>query len=154
MSDEIRKGIKRLVATEPENQAAEVLSVDKQKLTCTVRLIRADVKAYKVRLSVDGIVGMVLFPKVGSSVLVSQVDGERDYVVTGVGELEEAWFNNKEHDSGQAIVPYLFERLRKIEDAFIKHKHGVPGPTTTPPDTAATIGITMRPQLENKKFMH
>lgn len=89
---EIQDIIKQLANIKGEKLAiAEVLSVNKDKKLCSVRVTSNDVEYPEVRLSaVNGTIttGFILYPKVGSTVVIGVIDGSPEAVVVMFSDVD------------------------------------------------------------------
>ncbi len=69
---------------------AVVVSVDKAACTCVVEFDELPIEDVRLRAAVSpGGDGVLLFPKVGSAVLVEKIGSKEDYFITMVSEVEE-----------------------------------------------------------------
>lgn len=154
MSFELRKGIKGLINNDEATlQVCKVVSVDKGKQTCEVESLRnKDITLYDVKLSMTSKTGLVLYPTIGSFVVVGSLEGQREYAVLFYSEITEAEFMNGQNDSGLVIIPKLVQRLNAIESALRTHIHPAPGGATGSP--SIFLPNTNREQIENKNFKH
>jgi hypothetical protein len=101
MDDILREALKKSLSENNDVMACEVLSVDKAKVLCRVKSIEnEDLVFENVRLrAVDDEQdkGFILFPKVGSTVLVGQIKNTTAYYVAMYSALDKVkWATDNE----------------------------------------------------------
>ena len=89
-SKELYEALKKIFGTESNVIPAVVISVDKPACTCVVEFDELQIEDVRLRAAVSpGGDGVLLFPKVGSAVLVEKIGSKEDYFITMVSEVEE-----------------------------------------------------------------
>jgi hypothetical protein len=95
MSEKFKAAIKKLAQVDNQTDRAVVISVDKNDLTCVVQTVADDLELEDVKLKPvfnDGDLskmGLILFPAVGSYVIIGQVDGDgTDVFIISCSEIE------------------------------------------------------------------
>lgn len=95
MSEKFKAAIKKLAQVDNQTDRAVVISVDKNELTCVVQTVADDLELEGVKLKPvfnDGDLskmGLILFPAVGSYVIIGQVDGDStDMIIISCSEIE------------------------------------------------------------------
>ncbi len=178
MIELLRNELKRF-ATQNVFQIGFVVSVDKPKALCKVKLLENEaVVLENVRLqAIDNEQdnGILFFPKIESSVIVAKLDYVDSYFVAMLSEVEEVSWKldgverlkiteneivfNEGNKGAMVEIGKLKSRLNAIEQAFNEllnhyktHNHAHPqGPTTgfLVSSTQANIAITNIADLEN-----
>lgn len=124
--DILRKGLRAMSDNVPAViQFAKVVSVDEEKYVCECKLLSTGVKIYNVSLSAkESTEGSVLIPKEESDVLIARIEGQNNFFVLMVSEVnkiftsaEEIVFNKGEL-KGLPKSEALVSRLNTIENAF------------------------------------
>ena len=87
---ELHDALKKIFGTESNVIAAVITSVDKVACTCVVEFDELQIEDVRLRAAVSpGGDGALLFPKVGSAVLVEKIGSKEDYFITMLSEVDE-----------------------------------------------------------------
>jgi len=139
-----------------------VTYVDFEEHSCEVELTDGtELPAVRLRAVMnDKAEGLIVYPKLGSYVLVSSIDNksEQSYVVMA-SEVDTILFDEGKN-GGLVKVEELVNRLNKLEERMNSHQHlyinaaGAPTPTTIDSLTNSKILQTKVADLENEKFKH
>jgi hypothetical protein len=171
--EEIREGLRVLFASQ-SIMIGKVESIDKEKVLCTVSLVaNPEIVLQEVRLrAVDDEQdkGMVLFPAVGSAVLVGKIDNISAYYIAMFSEVEsieiqcEKTIFNKGELGGMVKLKPLTAKIKKLETELNTLKNllttWVPVPSdggaalkiALAPFTSQPITVTQESELENPKI--
>jgi hypothetical protein len=141
---------------------ATVISVDKHKCTIDANPLSGASLCLDVRLAAreSNPEGIVLFPKVGSTVIISMIDNNRSNMfVSMYSEIEDVQFHDG-INGGLVKVKELVGRLNRLESRITSHQHlylspaGSAIPTTADPASNATMPPTSVSELENIRIKH
>jgi len=95
MTQTLKAAVKKIAQGDNPTDRAIVLSVDKNQLTCVVQTVADELELEDVKLkpvfndSDLSKMGLILFPAVGSYVIISEVDGDNtDMIVISCSEIE------------------------------------------------------------------
>jgi hypothetical protein len=141
MDDILRKALKDSLSENNDVFAGKVLSVDKPKVLCKVQSIENEELVFEdVRLrAIDDAQdkGFVLFPKVGSTVLIGQIKNTSAYYVAMYSEIDKVkWATDAEN-----LKDLLADLLTAIKAITVTT--GV-GPSGTPINVASFVAIENR----------
>jgi hypothetical protein len=171
MSDKLKEAIKKIaLAGMGGICSAEVLTVDKAKNTCSVKVLKNDDELLDVTLlALEGDFGakVVVYPTLGSVVLIAYlgVSGDAASVIKTT-EIDEVLIGGSEF-GGLVKVGVLVEKLNKLEQRFndfkTKFNAHVHTGVTTGPGTSAVSNLlitsidlteTEQTDLENERIKH
>lgn len=157
----------------------EVAGVDEEQAVIDVQ-INENVIIYDVRLRVviGGNSGMYIVPKMGSFVVIAQLEGGQDYQLLQASEIDKAWLKindstwevtqdamiiNGGQNLGMVMVQKLVDRLNEIESAlnsiktgYAAHTHPIPDGSSGPPTTPYSYSVpnSTVSDFENQKVKH
>lgn len=167
MAREITEAIQRIAGTYMKDAvslfAATVSSVSESDRTCDVTPITddADTDYPQVQLMAESSDGVLMLPKVGSTVLVA-VNKRGVAYVAMFSELDKVvitspltQFNDGSY-GGMVIIDQLVNKINRLETAFNTHTHGgvsTGGGTTAVPSSTISP-ITLKSDLENTLVTH
>ena len=176
---DIRYAVKELVgANNPDSPVLTgvVESVDKPNRECSVMVLSGETEIIidNVRLQIVTDNGFILYPKKGSTVVISNEVKAQPFVlmyseIDTVLAVQSLWQFNKGDNGGVPKVIELTEKINRLENkfndfaaAFVTHTHAtaptgpVSPPTIVPPATAPTsiTPLTTRSDIEDTKITH
>lgn len=161
IGDELRRKLVELIKgnTPKQTSICEVLSVDENKLTCTVKELETDAELFQVRLNAGKTtLQTVLFPKVGSMVLVGLIGNDtRARYVSMVSEVDKIYLNGGDN-GGLTITPELVTQLGKLSarvDGIISAiNSGTPAPGAADGGAAlhTSIKLSLQSIVDNEDF--
>lgn len=104
--------------TNASTYRATVLSIDKAKSLCVVRVLQNEalvLEDVSLRAVDDEQVnGFILYPVVGSAVLVSKIEGQNNYYLEMVSEVEKVRIESKSGESIKAILEDLLDAITQL----------------------------------------
>lgn len=162
-NDTIKDAIRILSKTDDAyySYACKVLSVTGN--LCDCEPINGDADLLEVRLIADDKTGILIVPKVGSTVLVTMINKMTGYVAM-FSEVDSIALNGTNYD-GLVRVSELTDKINALEDAFNNHilaynLHTHPGVTSGASSTAITVPDaqiltpTQQAEIENLTVKH
>lgn len=97
---------------------ATILSIDKAKSLCVVRVLQNEdlvLEDVSLRAVDDGQAnGFILYPAIGSAVLVSKIEGQDNYYLEMVSEIETVRIENKTGESIKKLLDDLIDAITQI----------------------------------------
>lgn len=167
LGDRVRQAILELMRTNTPRQVTicKVVSVDEEKLTCTVQELESGQELFQVRLNAASTaLQTVLIPKVDSIVLVGLIGNNRQSrFVAMVSEVDKIYLNGGEN-GGLIIIGDLVTKLNNLvtevnalKSDYVGHTH--PTAATGPPSVPSipftgTFSQFSKDDFENKKIKH
>jgi hypothetical protein len=142
-----------------------------------------ELRFVQLQAGLEGETGIVMFPKVGSEVIVGFLDrnnavvlvySEIDRVRLKIGEQAllvnaDGFVFNEGENGGLVNIETLTERINRLEDKLKSHQHGyipypggsagpsvltTPATAATPPDTTLVFANTKQSDIEDLKVTH
>lgn len=111
MDDLLRNTLKQKLSIDSSAMMGEVVSVDTNKVLCEVKLLEnPDLVFSEVRLRAiddEQDKGLILFPKVGSAVLMAQIKNTDAYYIAMMSEIEKVSFQSNDEDLKEILVSLL-----------------------------------------------
>lgn len=97
---------------------ATVLSIDKSKSLCVVRVLQNEalvLEDVSLRAIDDAQAnGFILYPVIGSAVLVSKIEGQDNYYLEMVSEVEKVRIESKSGESIKVILDDLLDAIAQL----------------------------------------
>lgn len=126
----IRDLINKLVIKQPHLRLAEVVNVDRAKKTCDAVCTSTDMELLGTRLMAiesDLTNRLVIYPKIGSVILVGIVDGSNTFVMLQAGETDGMELNGSEYSlvKGEELKAEI-TKLKETVDALVSVVKGAP----------------------------
>lgn len=170
IGDRARQAILTLIRDNTPRQVTigKVLSVDEEKLTCTVQELESGQELFQVRLNAAATsLQTVLIPSLDSIVLVALIGNNRQSrFVAMVSQVDKVYLNGGEN-GGLTITPKLVEELEKTNDLITALINVISGAPITEPgngspsalQAALSSAISAKSlgdfsEIENEKIMH
>jgi hypothetical protein len=107
----IREGFQRMAQdSATQIRVARVTSLDKDKVVCDAAFVDTEVDVFNIRLratddSTDD--GLVVYPKVGSFILVAQIANNGDWIMLMGSEYDSVTIKRNGKDLGEVLVDLL-----------------------------------------------
>lgn len=151
------KGVKREISTAEAirrlagkgklvSQVVEVKSVDKGKKTCAVLDEASNVEYPDVVLKSvpsDSTKQLVVFPKVGSTVIIERIEHTDSWFVSKVDEVDEIWLGGNKYSMVKAeVLQTEYAKTKALLDAFFSVLKGWVPPPSPDAGVAATAMFT------------
>jgi len=168
MSDKVKKLIEGLARKQVAiiTVAATVTAVNLESLTCDADPLDGGAAYFDVRLrSVvdDSEGGLVVIPKVGSTVLISLINNsDQSAYVSGISEAEEIWMKGTDY-GGMVKVGELNSDMEKVKAFMQAVQNAFSSWVTVPNDGGAALKVLssaftslLQPEInyENEKVKH
>jgi hypothetical protein len=117
MDDILRDTLKKTLSKDSSAVMGEVVSVDMEKVLCEVKILEnEDLIFSEVRLRAiddEQDKGFVLFPKVGSQVLMAKIKDTDAYYIAMMSEIKKVSFQSNEEDL-KAILADLLTAIKTL----------------------------------------
>lgn len=169
--NDIQEILRKLSGFESEqiySLVCKVISLDKLSRSCVCEPLNGDSTIHDVKLQADNnqSTGVVVFPTIGSFVIVTFLSKEIAYIALSV-EVDEIEIDatkiiiNKGVNGGVPIASNIAARLNALEQRMASHQHlyiPITGPPAIPtlPDLTSNpiIPLTAAAMLENDNIKH
>lgn len=113
----IREGLQRMVAgVSTQVRVAKVTSVDKGKVVCEAQLVDTEAEVFNIRLRAtddEADEGLILFPKMGSYILICQIANGGGWLMLMGSEYEALSIKRNGKELGQTLLD-LLDALKKL----------------------------------------
>ena len=163
-SSELRKALHDFFGNISATMIAAVKSVDKNKCTCTIENDSVEYFNVRLRPTVGNNNGIVLYPKIGATVLAVKIENSEQWAVVFATEYDSAEILidsivlNNGNFGGLVKIEELTRQLNAFVNSYNSHTHPFVGVPPTSPGTTSSI-LTQAQQFnksdyENPKFKH
>lgn len=160
LDEQIRKAIRDVVGNKPAVIQGEVVSVDTDELTATIKLDESGDVTQDVRLTAtQGSGKFVVFPAVGTLLLAARILDAEKWVMISCDDVTDVWLRG-DSDGGLIVISDLVSKLNTLESRMTSHQHiyvnpsGTPTPTAVDPATNPAITPTVPSDIENEHVKH
>lgn len=109
----LRTALKQMFDTGSEVVTAVVTAIDEDTCTCSATVDELEITDVQLRAVIDDKKGFVIFPKVGSTILVQKLGDKEEFFVTMFSEIDGVLIQ-KDEDTLQLIIADLADQLKAV----------------------------------------
>jgi len=166
MNEELRKALRDFFGDISATMIATVKSVDKNKCTCTIENDSAEYFNVRLRPTTGSNNGIVMYPKIGTTVLTVKIESTEELAVLCATEYEsiemlvDSTVLNNGTFGGLIKIQELTNRLNALVNVYNSHTHPVATTGTAAAQSGTATATNAQAQqfnksdYENPKFKH